>query len=148
MDNWYVDQLSEFDEGEWLIRRINPRFCVWNELNPDGYPRITSQATQFYTESMASNIGYPGPAMSVILRSRVEDVAALPDRYRPDGLAQIPIAVVRSLGGLGAQFWPTPDEPAHAVIFRTDKGRDLSRSTKKRLVEHLGQNWISPPSRP
>ena len=110
---------------------------------------MTGQAVQFYTEEMAAKVGCPGPALSVIVELLADPIKALSDRYAGDGLAYLTANVIRGDSGeRGIQLWPTPEEPAHAVVFRVDGGRDLPRSVKKRLAEHLSKNWVAPPKRP
>jgi len=131
-----------------LLRRINPRFCDWNTLDAEGNPRVTRQAVQFYTEEMAARVGCPGPALSVIVKSLADPIEVLEERYAGDGLACVTADVIRGdAGERGIQLWPTIDEPAHAVVFRTDGGRDLPKSVKQRLAENLSKNWVTPPRR-
>lgn len=109
---------------------------------------MTSQAVQFYPEKMAVRFGCPGPALSVIVESLADPIKVLVERYAGDGLASVTADVVRGAGGKrGIQLWPMPEEPAHAVVFRVDGGRDLPRKVRKRLAEHLSVNWIVPPRR-
>ena len=144
----YDDDPIGIPPGARLIRRVNPRFCDWNALDAEGNPRVTSQAVQFYPEKMAARFGCPGPALSVIVESLAEPIKVLVDRYAGDGLARLTADVIRGPDGKrGIQLWPMPEEPAHAVVFRVDGGRDLPRKVKKRLAEHLSENWIKPPTR-
>ena len=144
----YNDDPIGIPPGAFLIRRVNPRFCDWNALDAEGNPRVTSQAVQFYTAAMAAGFGCPGPALSVIVESRADPIEILVERYAGDGLARMTADVIRGAGGKrGIQLWPTEEEPAHAVVFRVDGGRDLPRKVKKRLAEHLSENWIAPPRR-
>lgn len=132
-----------------LLRRVNPRFCDWDTLDAEGNPRVTRQAVQFYTQDMAARVGCPGPALSVIVESLADSIEVLLDRYEGDGLAYITADVIRGDSGeRGIQLWPTPEEPAHAVVFRIDGGRDLPKSVKQRLAEHLTMNWAAPPRTP
>ncbi|MXW96113.1 MAG: hypothetical protein F4110_05265 [Acidimicrobiaceae bacterium] len=109
---------------------------------------MTRQAVQFYTEEMAARVGCPGPALSVIVESLADPLEVLRGRYAGDGLASITADVIRGEASeRGIQLWPTPWEPAHAVVFRTDGGRDLPKSVKQRLAEHLSKNWVTPPRR-
>jgi len=145
----YVDDPVGVPPRARLIRRVNPRFCDWRTLDAEGNPRVTRQAVQFYTEAMAARVGCPGPALSVIVESLADPPEMLRGRCAGDGLASITAAVVRGdAGERGIQLWPTPEEPAHAVVFRVDGGKDLPASVKKRLAEHLSKNWIAPPERP
>lgn len=131
-----------------LLRRVNPRFCDWDALDAAENPRVTRQAVQFYTEEMAAKVGCPGPALSVIVESLADPIEVLLDRYAGDGLAHITADAIRGDSGqYGIQLWPTLEEPAHAVVFRVDGGRDLPKSVKRRLAEHLSQNWVTPPQR-
>ncbi|MCY3619889.1 MAG: hypothetical protein OXG66_19610 [Acidimicrobiaceae bacterium] len=107
---------------------------------------MTRQAVQFYTEEMAAQVGCPGPALSVIVESLADPIEVLLDRYTGDGLAHITADVIRGESGeYGIQLWPTLEEPAHAVVFRVDGGRDLPKGVKRRLAEHLSENWIARP---
>ena len=144
----YEDDPVGIPPGARLLRRVNPRFCDWNALDAAGNPRVTAQAVQFYTAEMAAKVGCPGPALSVIAESLADPIEALRDRYAGDGLAYLTADVIRGDSGeRGIQLWPTLEEPAHAVVFRVDGGRDLPRSVKRRLAEHLSRNWVVPPPR-
>lgn len=145
----YEDDPVGVPPGTRLLRRINPKFCDWEALDAAGNPRVTRQAVQFYTEEMAARVGCPGPALSVIVESLADPLEVLRRRYAGDGLASVTTDVIRGdAGERGIQLWPTPEEPAHAVVFRVDGGKDLPASVKKRLAEHLSKNWIAPPERP
>ena len=142
----YEDDPVGIPPGARLLRRVNPRFCAWDALDAAGNPRVTRQAVQFYTEDMAAKVGCPGPALSVIVESLADPIEVLVERYAGDGLARLTANVIRGdAGEHGIQLWPTPEEPAHAVVFRVDGGRDLSKSVKRRLAEHLSKNWVTPP---
>ena len=144
----YEDDPVGIPPSARLLRRVNPRFCDWNALDTVGNPRVTRQAVQFYTEEMAAKVGCPGPALSVIVESLADPIEVLRERYAGDGLARVTAEVIRGdAGERGIQLWPTPEEPAHAVVFRADGGKDLPSSVKKRLAEHLSKNWVVPPSR-
>ncbi len=143
----YRDDLDSITAQCRLIRRINRHFCAWNSLDSKGNPRVTSQAVQFYTQDMAEKLGCPGPALSVIVESIADPISVLINRYQGDGLAFLNAGVVRGDGERGIQLWPTDEEPAHAVVFRTDGGKDLSRGVKKQFAEHLSRNWIVTPVR-
>lgn len=145
----YEDDPDGVPPGARLLRRVNPRFCDWHTLDSAGNPRVTRQAVQFYTEEMAAKVGCPGPALSVIVELLADPIEVLAERYPGDGLACVTADVIRGdVGERGIQLWPTPEEPAHAVVFRVDGGRDLPASVKKRLAEELSGNWIAPPERP
>lgn len=145
----YEDDPVGVPPGTRLLRRINPKFCDWVALDAAGNPRVTRQAVQFYTEEMAARVGCPGPALSVIVESLADPLEVLRGRYAGDGLASVTADVIRGdAGERGIQLWPTAEEPAHAVVFRADGGKDLPASVKKRLAEHLSKNWIAPPERP
>ena len=94
---------------------------------------------------MAAKVGCPGPALSVIVESLADPIEVLIDRYAGDGLASVTADVIRGDSEYGIQLWPTLEEPAHAVVFRVDGGRDLPKSVKRRLAAHLSQNWVTPP---
>ena len=144
----YEDDPTGIPPGARLLRRVNPKFCDWNALDAAGNPRVTRQAVQFYTEEMAARVGCSGPALSVIVESLADPIEVLIDRYAGDGFACITADVIRGDSGeCGIQLWPTLEEPAHAVVFRVDGGRDLPKSVKRRLAEHLSQNWVTPPQR-
>ncbi len=144
----YEDDPVGIPPGARLLRRVNPKFCDWNALDAAGNPRVTRQAVQFYTEEMAARVGCPGPALSVIVESLADPIEVLINRYAGDGLACIAADVIRGDSGeCGIQLWPTLEEPAHAVVFRVDGSRDLPKSVKRRLAEHLSQNWVTPPQR-
>lgn len=103
---------------------------------------------RFYPKEMAARFGCPGPALSVILESLADPIEVLVERHAGEGLARVTADVMRGAGGKrGVQLWPMPEEPAHAVVFRLDGGRDLPRKVNKRLAEHLSENWIVPPRR-
>ena len=145
----YEDDPVRVPPGTRLLRRINPKFCDWEALDAAGNPRVTRQAVQFYNEEMAARVGCPGPALSVIVESLADPLEVLRGRYAGDGLASVTADVIRGdAGERGIQLWPTPEESAHAVVFRVDGGKDLPASVKKRLAEHLSKNWIAPPERP
>lgn len=144
----YDDDPIRIPPDARLIRRVNPRFCDWNALDVAGNPRVTRQAVQFYTKNMAARFGCPGPALSVIVESLADPIHILAERYAGDGLARVTADVIRGADGKrGVHLWPMPEESAHAVVFRTDGGRDLLAGVKKRLAEHLSENWIVPPRR-
>ena len=144
----YDDDPIGIPPGARLIRRVNPRFCDWNALDDAGNPRVTRQAVQFDTKKRAAKFGCPGPALSVIVESLADPTKVLAERYAGDGLARVTADVIRGADGKrGIQLWPMPEEPAHAVVFRVDGGRDLPAGVKKRLAEHLSENWIVPPRR-
>ena len=144
----YSDDPVGIPPGAPLLRRVNPRFCDWNALDAALNPRVTRQAVQFYTQEMAVKVGCPGPALSVIVESLADPIEVLLDRYTGDGLARVTADVILGDSGeYGIQLWPTLDEPAHAVVFRVDGGRDLPKGVKKRLAEHLSKNWVAPPRR-
>ncbi len=133
--------------GARLLRRVNPRFCDWDTCDDASNPRITRQAVQFYTPEMAVKVDCPGPALSVIVESLADPIAVLSERYEGDGLARVTADVIRGAAGeCGIQLWPTSQEPAHAVVFRLDGGRDLTASFKKRLAGHLTKNWVVRPN--
>jgi hypothetical protein len=143
----YTDDREGVPPGSRVIRRINGRFVDWDkgESSP---PRIRSQAIQFYDAELAAKFGCPGPALSVIVESLVPSIEELVAKYSDDGLAYLEVDLIRGENGeQGIQLWPRDDEPAHAVVFRTDGGRDLRGSLKKTLAEHLTANWISLPER-
>ena len=142
----YRDDPVGIPPGAPLLRRVNPRFCDWNALDAARNPRVTRQAVQFYTHEMAARVGCPGPALSVLVESLADPIEVLLDRCVGDGLARVTADVIRGDSGeYGIQLWPTLDEPAHAVVFRVDGGRDLPKGVKKRLAEHLSKNWVAPP---
>lgn len=85
--------------------------------------------------------------MSVIVEHLADPIDDLKRRYSKDGLAYLNVGFVRGQGGLGIQLLPTDQEPAHAVIFRTDGRNRLSKGVRQIFAEHLSQNWIRPPTR-
>lgn len=145
----YEDDPVKIPPGSRLLRRVNPRFCDWNAFDAAGNPRVTRQAVQFYTQEMAAKVGCPGPALSVIVELLADPIETLRDRYAGDGLAYLNADTIRGESGeRGIQLWSTPEEPAHAVVFRVDGGQDLPKSVKRQLAEHLSKNWVVPPKRP
>lgn len=85
--------------------------------------------------------------MSVIVEHLADPIDDLKRRYPKDGLACISAGLVRGQGGLGIQLLPTIQEPAHAVVFRTDGKNRLSKGVRQIFAEHLSQNWITLPPR-
>lgn len=148
MKSPYQDDLNAIPNNAQLIRRINSRFCDWETLDRNDNPRITSQAVQFYTPKMAKQVGCPAPALSVIVEHLAAPIHVLATRYQTYGLARCEAQLIRGTGALGIQLWPTPGEPAHAVIFRIDGGNRLFDSIRHKLTEHFSDNWIKPPPYP
>lgn len=144
----YADDLVGVPPGSQLIRRINPRFCVWTELDEDGMPRINRQAIQFYRPEEAEQLGCPGPAASFYLEHLLGSIDALQRNHPGYGFARISADDVRSDGVLGIQPWPTDENPEHVVVFRNDGGPRLQEGQRKRLTEHLTRDWIVPPDPP
>ena len=144
----YADDLEGVAPGSQLIRRINPRFCVWTEIDEQGMPRINRQAVQFYRLEEAQQLGCPGPAASYHLEHLLESIDVLSQRHPGYGFSRIGADDVRADGVLGIQPWPTVESPEHVVVFRNDGGRRLQESQGKRLAEHLTRNWIVLPTRP
>lgn len=85
----------------------------------------------------------------MIIEAIAAPVEELAVRYPHEGLAYLDVDLVRGDPPVcGIQPWPREEEPAHAVVFRLDGGRDLSGGTKKRLAAVLSANWIVLPARP
>ena len=148
LDGGYEDDLDGVPPGSQIIRRINGRFCVWNELDEQGMPRINRQAVQFYRLEEAQQLGCPGPGASFHLEHMVVSMEALRRSHPGYGFARIGVDDVRADGVLGAQRWPTDENPEHVVVFRNDGGARLQASQAKRLAEYLTRNWIGLPTRP
>ena len=147
-NGYYEDDLAGVPAGSQLIRRINGRFCTWQELDEQGRPRITRQAVQFYRAEEARALGCPGPAMSFYLEHVLDSVDVLRSRHPDYGFARVGVDLVRAGGMLGVQLWPTDDDPAHVVAFRTDGGARVPPGNAKRLAEYLTRNWVYLPPRP
>jgi len=144
----YADDLEGVAPGSQLIRRINPRFCVWTELDEQGRPRINRQAVQFYRPEEAQQLGCPGPAASFHLEHLLESMDVLCRRHPGYGFSRIGADDVRAGGVLGIQPWPTVESPEHVVVFRNDGGPRLQEAQRKRLAEHLTLDWIVLPDPP
>jgi hypothetical protein len=95
----------------------------------------------------AARFGCPGPGMSVIVEALAAPLPDLIARYNDpngDGLAYLEESMVRS-DQLGIDFWPTDEEPAHAVIFRYDGGKNMPGSVKTALAEYARSHFIVHP---
>ena len=143
----YQDTPDTIPDHARLIRRIHTKGCDWRTIDSDGNPRITTGAVQFSNPIASREAGYPGPSMSVIVEHLADPIDDLKRRYPKNGLAYLTAGIVRAQGGLGIQLWPTDQEPAHAVVFRTDGINRLSKGVRHIFAEHLSQNWITPPPR-
>lgn len=143
-----MDDLEGVPQDSSLIRRINPDFCDWTDLDSERRPRITRQAVQFYREEEAARLGCPGPAMSLVLETNVEDLEKLAARYPGYGFARISAEELRAGGSFGAQLWPTDEDPSHVVVFRLDGASRPSGSQAKRIAGALNQGWLVAPSPP
>lgn len=143
----YRDDLDNVPRGIRLIRRISPYFVEWDDLDADGNPYIKSQAMQLLDAVRAAAFGCPGPGMSVIVELLADPLDVLIERYNVgngDGLAYIEESMVRS-EQLGIDFWPTPEEPAHAVVFRHDGGKNMPGSVKTALATYARSHFIVHP---
>lgn len=104
---------------------------------------------QLLDAARAAQFGCPGPGMSVIVEQLAGDLDTLVHRYhveKGDGLAYIEESLVRS-DQLGIDFWPTADEPAHAVVFRFDGGKKMPGAVKTALAEYARRHFIVHPYR-
>lgn len=144
----YSDDAESIPPGTHLIRRINPRFCDWDDLDAAGNPRITRQAVQFYRDEEAQRLGCPGPAMSFVLESRTTDIGEMVRHHPGYGLARISTDELRTGGALGVQPWPTDEDSAHVVAFRRDGGSKPTSAQAKRIAHSLSQGWVLSPDRP
>ena len=77
----YEDDYKGVPTEAQLVRRINGYFCDWNMIDQSGRLRITRQAVQFYRVNQARDLGYPGPAMSFHLESKLDSIDSLANRY-------------------------------------------------------------------
>lgn len=143
----YQDTPDTIPDHARLIQRIHAKCCDWKTIDSDGNPRINTGAVQFSNPTASREAGYPGPSMSVIVEHLADPIDDLKRRYSKDGLAYLNAELVRAQGGLGIQLMPTDQEPAHAVVFRTDGRNRLSKGIRHIFAEHLSQNWIIPPPR-
>lgn len=103
---------------------------------------------QLLDAERAARFGCPGPGMSVIVEALADSLETLVGRYHPngDGLAYIEEPMVRS-DQLGIDFWPTEEEPAHAVVFRFDGGKNMPGSVKTALASYARSHFIVRPRR-
>ena len=148
MSGHYYDDLQRVPPGTLLIRRIRSRCCEWDHVNAAGQPRITREAVQFYREQQASALGFPWPAMSFYDEVALSSIDDLIQRYPADGFARISVDVVRAGQTLGAQAWPTEDNPEHITVFRLDDGKRIQKGDARRIAEELTDNWIRVPPVP
>ena len=142
------DDLVGVPAGTQLLRRINPRFCDWNELDEFSRPRITRQAVQFYRQADAQRLGFMIGAMSFHMESLSPPIEELHDRFPESGFARIGVDDVRVGGHLGAQHHPSEDDPGHVIVFHADGRQRLAGRQAQRLAEILSLRWEIVPPRP
>lgn len=145
----YRDDHELVPSGARLIRRISPHFVEWSDVDHDGNPYVKSQAMQMLDAQRAAAFGCPGPGMSVIVEALADPVGVLIDRYHSrngDGLAYLEASMIRS-DQVGIDFWPTEDEPAHAIVFRFDGGKNMPGALKTSLAAHARAHFIIHPAR-
>jgi len=142
------DDLVSVPAGTQLLRRINPRFCDWNELDEFNRPRITRQAVQFYRQADAQRLGYTIGAMSFHMEPLSPPVEELHDRFPESGFARIGIDDVRLEGHLGAQHHPSEEDLGHVIVFHTDGRQRLAGGQAQRLAEILTRRWAIVPPHP
>lgn len=139
----YEDESEAIPDDAVLLRRVAPEFIDMDDLDEEGRPRLSSAAFQDYQESRARELGYPGPAMSVHLASVLDESGKSAESVlvgqRPGfGLVRFTAGDVRA-HSMGVQRRPTEDDPAHAVVFATNRPK-RSASQQKRVRD--AAEWI------
>lgn len=142
----YEDEPDAIPDEAVLFRRVAPDFIAWEQVDEHGVPAFRSGAFQDYPEERARELGYPGPAMSVHLADILEQLGKSPEEFLaphgPEfGLVCFPAGTLRA-HDMGVQRRATDDDPSHAVVFATTRGK-RNRAQQKRTRESA--QWVVPP---
>ncbi len=139
----YEDEPEAIPDDAVLYRRVHPNYV---DVDEDGTLKVQSGAFQDASAEWAHEHGYPGPAMSVHLRSVLKSEGKHPSSVLEGllgfGLVRLRAGDLRD-HGMGIQRRPTEDDPSHAVVFAIDRSK-RSGGQQKRTRD--AAEWeITPP---
>lgn len=133
----YADDPT-ISDADVLYRMVNARTVKWQD---GAAVRANTAAFQDQAPSRAEAMGYPAVAVSVFLGSTMTQHGIRPDDLVDDprwdgsyGVASITAGQARS-HGQGIVRAPTPESPAHAMIFAM-AGRKKTAGQSKALARH------------
>lgn len=154
----FRDDIELVPDNSILLRRIPPKFYEWTKSGLGDeklIPIFNSGGFQDQSATKAFELyGLPGACMSVLVLHILQENGRSPESVLADfgsshGFAQLIAGELRRMCNQGIQLNPTPEQPAHAVVFSKErpKKRNTDQVCLRELAEQLGW-FIEPRSAP